>query len=205
MSTITDVSPQVKDKNRCNIYLDGSFYCGMKLETAVKHRLKVGLEIEKDRLDEIQLENEQSEATDKALTFITARMKTGKEVFDYLKKKGYVPAVCEFVVEKLKGYGYIDDEEYSRQFVSSASKNKGRRLIALELKNRGVSEDCIENSLDNLSSEEAAFSVLSKYMKNKEFTRENLHKAFRYLMSKGFDYDEAKSALEKLGTDLGEE
>ena len=42
-------------------------------------------------------------------------------------------------------------------------------------------------------------------MKNKEFTRENLHKAFRYLMSKGFDYDEAKSALEKLGTDLGEE
>ena len=168
-------------------------------------RLKVGMEIEKDRLEEIQLENEQAEATDKALTFITARMKTGKEVFDYLKKKGYVPAVCEFVVEKLKGYSYIDDEEYSRQFVSSASKNKGRRLIAMELKNRGVSEDYIENSLDNLSSEEAAFSVLSKYMKNKEFTRENLHKAFRYLMSKGFDYDEAKSALEKLGTDLGEE
>lgn len=100
MSEITEISPQVKDKNRCNIYVDGSFYCGMKLETAVKSRLKVGQHVEKAFLDEIQLENEKSEAMDRALNFLSASMKTGRQVTDYLKKKGYVPAVCEYVRER---------------------------------------------------------------------------------------------------------
>ena len=97
MSEITEISPQVKDKNRCNIYVDGSFYCGMKLETAVRSRLKVGQHVEKAFLDEIQLENEKAEAMDRALNFLSASMKTGRQVTDYLKKKGYVPAVCEYV------------------------------------------------------------------------------------------------------------
>ena len=42
MAEITGISPQKKDKTRCNIEVDGRFYCGMKLETAIKNRLKVG-------------------------------------------------------------------------------------------------------------------------------------------------------------------
>lgn len=134
MSEITEISPQVKDKNRCNIYVDGSFYCGMKLETAVRSRLKVGQHVEKAFLDEIQLENEKSEAMDRALNFLSASMKTGRQVTDYLKKKGYVPAVCEYVRERLEGYGYVDDAEYCRAYLASASKTKGRRLLEAELK-----------------------------------------------------------------------
>ncbi len=205
MSEITDILPQVKDKNRCSIYVDGSFYCGMKLETAIKYRLKAGQAIDKNTLDDIQLENEKSEALDKALGFISTTMKTGKQVYDYLKKKGYINAVCEYAVEKLKGYGYVDDSEYCRVYISSVEKSKGRRLIAAELKKRGVSDECIESALENLSGgEETAFSVLSKYMKNKEANRENLYKAFRYLTGKGFDYDEAKYALEKFGAESEE-
>ena len=32
MSEITSIEPQVKDKRRCSIFIDGRFYCGMKLE-----------------------------------------------------------------------------------------------------------------------------------------------------------------------------
>ena len=42
MNEITAITPQVKDKTRCNIYIDGRFYCGMSLETTIKNRLKVG-------------------------------------------------------------------------------------------------------------------------------------------------------------------
>ena len=50
-----------------------------------------------------------------------------------------------------------------------------------------------------VSKEEAAKNILQKYMRSKEPTRENLSKGFRYLMSKGFDYDVAKQALSALG------
>ena len=31
MSEITSVETQKKDKTRCSIYIDGAFYCGIKL------------------------------------------------------------------------------------------------------------------------------------------------------------------------------
>ena len=36
MNEITAITPQVKDKTRCNIFIDGRFCCGLSLETAVK-------------------------------------------------------------------------------------------------------------------------------------------------------------------------
>ena len=202
MAEITDISPQVKDKERCNIYVDGRFYCGLKLETAIRHRLKVGDQIELSALDEIQLENEKSQALDKAMTHLTHSMKTERDIRDFLKKKGYVEAVADYAVCKLKEYGFLDDDEYCRQYVASAGKNKGARLIAYELKRRGADENSIERVLEGLScEEEAAGAVLKKYMRGKECTRENLSKAFRHLMSKGFDCDTAKAALEALGAE----
>lgn len=202
MAEITDIAPQVKDKERCNIYIDGRFYCGLKLETAIKHRLKVGDQIELSELDAIQLENERSQALDKAMTHLTHSMKTEKEIRDFLKKKGYVEAVADYAVQKLKEYGFLDDDEYCRHYVSSAGKNKGARLIAYELRRRGAAEESIERALSELSGEDgAAAAVLKKYMRGREFSKENLSKAFRHLMSKGFDYDTAKDALASLGQD----
>ena len=125
MAEITDIAPQVKDKERCNIYVDGRFYCGLKLETAIKYRLKAGQHIELSVLDEIQLENEKSQALDKAMTHLTHSMKTEKEMRDFLKKKGYVEAVADHVCGKLKEYALLDDAEYSRRYIESAGKSKG--------------------------------------------------------------------------------
>ena len=72
MAEITSIEPQKKDANRCNIYVDGRFYCGIKLEVAVKYRLKTGMQIDVAKLDEIQLETEKSQALDKAMTHISA-------------------------------------------------------------------------------------------------------------------------------------
>ena len=110
MSDITAITPQVKDKERCNIYVDGKFYCGLKLETALRYRLKAGEPIDLAKLDEIQLENEKSQALDKAMTHLSASMKTEKQIRDYLKKKGYVDAVCDYVLEKLRGCGIMTIE-----------------------------------------------------------------------------------------------
>lgn len=50
MGKITAVTPQLKDDKRVNVYIDGSFACGLSLETAVKNKLKAGVEIDGERL-----------------------------------------------------------------------------------------------------------------------------------------------------------
>lgn len=202
MDEITAITPQVKDKRRCNIYVDGRFCCGLTLEATVKNRLKVGQTISQERLSEIQLESEKQTALDKALTHLSATRKTEKDIRKFLRDKGYLSAVEDFVVEKLRSYNFVNDGEYAESYVESAAKRKGSRLIRMELKNKGISEQEIESAMELLGSEqeeETAKEILQKYMRGKSVDLQTLQKAFRYLMSKGFSYETAKSAISDYG------
>ncbi len=203
MSEITSITPQVKDKTRCNVYLDGRFYCGLKFEAVVKNRLKVGMNVSEKFMNEIQLDSEKSSALEKTFVYINTSSKTEKQIRDYLYKKGYLPAVVEYVLEKMRDYRYVDDLDYAQTYVGNVGARKGIRLIKMELFKKGISKENIENALETLEDddqENAAVGILNKYMRSKEPTRENLGKAFRYLMGKGFDYDTAKKALERFGS-----
>ena len=202
MSEITAITPQIKDKRRCNVYVDGRFCCGLTLETTVKNRLKVGQTVTAEFLSQIQLESEKDTALDKALTHLSATQKTEKQIRDFLAGKGYLPAVVDYVVEKMRGYNFLNDGEYAERYVEFTGKKKGARLIRMELKNKGVGEEEIDGALqglDETTQTQAAKALLDKYMKNKTADRETLQKAFRYLLSKGFEWDIAKSALAMLG------
>ncbi len=198
MAKITSIEPQVKDKSRCSVFVDGRFYCGIKLEVAVKHRLKAGTEIDKAELDRIQLETEKAQAVDKALTHISVSPKTEKQMRDFLTKKGYVGAVVEYVMERLHYYGYVDDKEYCRAYVNSVS-NKSKRAIEVELLKRGADKGAVEEALaDYEDDEDNILILLKKYLRGKEPTKENVYKGCRYLVSRGYDYDAVKSASERI-------
>ncbi|MBQ8291464.1 MAG: RecX family transcriptional regulator [Clostridia bacterium] len=202
MNEITAITPQVKDKRRCNVFIDGRFCCGLTLETTVKCRLKVGMTVDPARLAQIQLESEKNTALDKALTYVSATRKTEKQVREFLEKKGYLSAVVDYVIEKMRGYNFINDNEYAEEYAAFAGKKKGSRLIRMELKNKGVSDTDIDGALSAINGEmqeAAAKAVLEKYMRNKPMDKETLYKAFRYLLGKGFEYDVAKSALSAFG------
>ena len=199
MSQITSIEQQKKDKTRCSVYVDGAFYCGLKIEIAIKHRLKSGMEIEKSQLDKIQLDNEKIQATEKAMNHLSATLKTKKQMSDFLAGKGYTQAVIDYVIQKLEGYGYIDDYAYCRAYVGSVS-GKGKAALRAALIKRGALRDAIDAALDETDEDEdEALVVARKYLRRKDITRETLNKALRHLISRGYSYDVAKSAISRLG------
>ncbi|MGN0814019.1 MAG: RecX family transcriptional regulator [Candidatus Coproplasma sp.] len=201
MSQITSIEQQQKDKTRCSVYLDGRFYCGLKIEVAIKHRLKPGMTIEKSELDSIQLDNEKVQAMEKAMNHLSATMKTEKQMRDFLAKKGYTQAVVDYIMEKLAYYGYVDDAAYCKAYVNSV-KGKGKRAIESALISRGARKEAIDEALSEASEDsEEIFEILQKYLRGKEQNKQTYMKAFRYLMSKGYEYDAVKSAMERLGDD----
>ncbi len=202
MNEITSITPQAKEKSRCNIYIDGRFYCGLTLETVVKHRLKAGKLISPEALAQIQLDSEKNTAFDKALTHLSATRKTEKQIRDFLVKKGYLPEVCDFVADKLRSYDFLNDGEYAEAYIESAAKRKGGRLIKMELQRKGLSEEAIDGALSALDEETelaSAKEILQKYMRGKGADTATLQKAYRYLTGKGFAYDTVKEAIAALG------
>lgn len=196
MKTITDITVQKKDKNRANIILDGSYYCALNIETVVKHNLKKGIMIDEKLLDDYQLESEKSNAYNMVLKLISTRYKTQKEIYVYLQEKGYLPVVIFYVINKLNEYHFIDDEKYAESYVAHKIQKDGGLKIKQELLKKCVSEDIIDRVLEKQSGQEDVIKTLAeKYMKNKEDTKENYIKLFRYLQNKGFEYEQIKSAI----------
>lgn len=198
MSEITALTPQVKDKNRVNVYVDGEFVCGLQLETAIKFKLKAGVSITKERLAEIEFDSEKTKATEKAAAYISKAMKTEKQLSDYLAGKGYGEAVVSFIIEKFKSYGYVDDAAYAAAYIKTYGGKKGERLMRYELRQKGVSDGDINVAFESSApAEDAVFGVADKFMARKENTPENIKKLYRHLVSKGFSYDEAGRAADR--------
>ncbi len=198
MGEITAISVQSKDKSRCSVYVDGRFSCGLSIEVVVKNRLKVGMQVDDAFLEAVQLEGEKELALSKALVFVSLTPKTKKQVRDHLTKKGYLPIVIDYVLEKMSNYKFVDDESYASSYCEAASKKKGKKLIKLELRAKGVADEDMQSALDEVdddSQRDVARSLLQKYMRGKHADKETLQKAFRHLLSKGFDYETAKWAL----------
>lgn len=197
MPKITDLTVQIKNKKRCNLFLDGEFFRAVSLETVLKQRLKVGMEIDQKSLAQTIFEDDKTEALSKAADYISKNFKTQKQVKEYLLKKGYSEEIVWHCIDKLKEYGYINDEEYSKRYIESVSKNQGRRLVEYKLMMKGVKKEDIglAYSQTELNANENAKSVAEKYLRNKEISKENLAKAYRYLISRGFSYEEANFAL----------
>ena len=199
MKTITALCVQEKNKKRVSVFLDGEFFRGIGLFVVLSERLKVGDRVDEKRLEELAETDDVSTAFERSLDHISKAMKTKAQMIAYLKKKEYSGRVIAKVIDKLIEYGYINDELYAARFTESRSQKEGKRKIALELKIKGVDKATIEGALATAPEEdESCERVARKYLKGRTLDRELRQKAFRYLVSKGFDYDVARSALERI-------
>ena len=202
MSKITQISTQSNNKQRCNVFVDEEFAIGVSLETVMKFRLKVGMEITKEKLLEITLDAEKTDAMNKAVGYVSKTLKTKKQVVTYLLGKGFNEPVVYYVIDKLKEFRYIDDVEFCKRYIESY-QGQGKRLTEYKLMMKGVRKEDIAKAYEEVEipSKDNALSVAKKHIKNKERTKENLAKTFRYLIGKGFSYEETEYAISKLKED----
>ncbi len=194
MSKITKIGEQ---KNRQSIYVDDNFVCFLQSFTIFKHKLFVGKEITLQELEQIQFESEKDYAFDLALKHISKYTKTEKGLKDYLILKGFLPELCDVVIEKVKEYGYISDKRYAENFVETNKHRFGKNRLKQTLLQKGVSKNLVD-CLNFETNEQDLLEIAQKYMKNKESTFQNKQKCAKFLLSRGFEWNEISKTLNKL-------
>ncbi len=199
MKTITSLSIQKKDKNKVSVYLDGSYFCSLSLETVMKYNLKADTIIDEKVLEKYQLDSEKNQAYDKALKLISTRYKTKKELEKYLAEKGYMPSTIYYVIKKLGEYNFIDDEKYVESFIAHKKSKDGVMKIKQQLLAKGVSEEIIDKAIAQIDDQfEQIRALKDKYMKNKPDTKESYLKLYRYLIGKGFKSEEILKVMKEM-------
>lgn len=108
------------------------------------------------------------------------------------------------IIEKLKGYKFIDDLEFAKLWIEQRTKfkNKPIRVIEFELKQKGIDREIIDEvlprfdenkDLDLESAKKLAERKLNFYRSLEPAKRRE--KVMNYLLRKGFSYDTVKKVL----------
>lgn len=130
-------------------------------------------------------------------------IKTKKDVYDYLIRKGFTDEETSEVCDYIEEVGLVDDDLYVKFFVEDSFriKNKGARKIVYELKQRGIDDDKINEAIEEAS--DMQYDALKEAYERKleatksetdEYKRKN--KIIRFLISKGFDYSDIKDIVD---------
>lgn len=196
----------LKQKGKSQEYfleIDNLPYGTLQLETIYKHKIQVGTNLNEDEFKQIKEEDGELSCFSCALKYISSRLKTEYQMKQYLLQKGYCLSTVEKAILKLKDYGYLNDEYFAKTFIELESKNKGKRYLKQQLFLKGVNSQIVEDVILDNNDEQACKNVCQKWLRSKEqpLTQKDKEKLYRFLLSRGFEYDTIKHTTGELFTE----
>lgn len=148
----------------------------------------------------------------RAVKLLAAKPRSVAELRERLLEKRWTDAaIVDAVIEKLKGYKYLDDEQYARDVASSKLRQKPQGRMKLQQSmsrkklDRGTVDAAIADAFEKLPESELIDRAIEKRLRLKGLpeTREDVKKFYDFLMRQGFQYGLIREKMQDLaGRDL---
>lgn len=168
-------------------------------DVIVKYSISVG-EADEERFKKAVVESNEKIAFNMAVKYASSKLKTEKQMRDYLYKKEFKKQTIVPVIDKLKEYGVIDDYTYAESYIKS-NPNFSKNKLKQKLLGVGIDKELIENLLNDIEEDDSCLTNAKKFLKNKvlnKLTREKLIRRLSYL---GYSWDSINSALHEFTFD----
>lgn len=169
----------------------------------VKNAIKLG-EIDDEIFYKSEQESSEIIAFNLCVKYISSRLKTEKQIKDYLYKHEYKKITVDAVIEKLKKYGIVDDKVYAESYIKS-NYNFSKNKVKQKLIQAGVKSENFDQQVGEIDELISCTKHAEKFFKNKEINKQNLEKLIRRLSGMGYGWDTIKSVLKKLKIDTEDE
>jgi regulatory protein len=199
MPTISDISPQKRDPSRYNVSVDGEYAFAISANALLTSRLFKGQHLTDAELDQTRQMAHGNRAYDQAMGYLSLRKRSTSEMRQYLRrKKEYEDVLIEQTIERLVAAGLINDGEFASAWIADrqATKPRSKRMLQMELRQKGLSSDDIEAALATVSSDDE-LAEIRKIAIKKAARYSDRQRLIAYLGSLGFSYDLIKQALEE--------
>jgi len=190
MKKITALVVQKRNPNRVNLYLDGEYAFGVARIVAAW--LKVGAELDEKKIEQLQLEDAREWALQQALLFLSYRARSESEIRKNLSKHEVPETVIDETLEKLRRDGLANDNEFAQAWVENRStfRPRSRRMLAMELRQKGLDDESTQAALQNVDDEPLAYeAALKRAARFKDLEWSEFRKKLsEFLARRGFSY-----------------
>ena len=174
-------------------------------EVILKNNLLFKKEIDAEIQNQIYRDTADYAGYYKALKYIAIKMRSVKEIYNYLESKGIVKDEQDKIVEKLKKNGFLNDQSFVVSFVADKIHltNMGPYQIKRELENHNIEEDMILKELckyDNSIFEKKLQKLIQKKVSldHKHSKYQLQQKLFIEFSNLGYEKEQIRQALEKV-------
>ena len=195
---------ELTKKNKYNIFLSNGEVITVDERVITENELLLKKEIDINLYNKVIRESRIYELVDIAIKYISIRLRSIKEIKDYLKKKEEDTDLIEVSINKLTKLGYLDDERFTKAFIKDKMNftSMGDYKIKMELYNLGVSPELIEENIsliDNEQLEEKMKKQIEKDIRtNKKYIGYELkNKIYNHLVSAGFSKEKVLAVINK--------
>ena len=160
-------------KDKYKITLDDNKEIELYEDVIVKNNLLLNKEIEDDKLDALLKQNEEEKNYFLALKYISIKMRSIKEIKNYLSKKNVSNNVIQNIVKRLIKEGYLNDALFVKAFINDQINLtlNGPIKIKNELLKHDINKDVIDEEIsktDNNLIKEKLNKLLKKQLKIKK-------------------------------------
>jgi regulatory protein len=162
MKKITALVVQKKNPNRVNVHLDGEFAFG--LSRIVAAWLRVGQQISEEKIEQLITEDSREWAFQQAMLFLSYRARSEAEIRKNLRKHEIPETVIDQTIERLRQNGLANDDQFAQAWVENRNtfRPRSRRMMAMELKQKGLADEAIQSAIENVDDEASAYEAARK-------------------------------------------
>ena len=162
MKKITALEVQRKNPNRVNVHLDGEFAFG--LARIVAAWLRVGQVLSEEKIKQLVAEDSRERAFQQAMLFLSYRARSESEIRKNLRKHEIPEEVIEQTLERLRQDGLANDDQFAQAWVENRNtfRPRSRRMMAMELKQKGLADEAIQSAVQNVDDEASAYEAAQK-------------------------------------------
>ncbi len=153
------------------------------------------------------VEDSYQKAYSYSLRLLNYRAQSIKGLTDKLKLKKYPQDIIDRIVSEFKKSGYLDDRNFARAWVEDRMNfnPKAPRVLRIELKQKGISDNIIENTLSDINKRYNFTQIAYGLAKNRFKVLRSVHDAkkkkkriFDYLIRRGFKFSTIYEVLNKV-------
>jgi regulatory protein len=196
-------------RRHVNVHLNNFLAIPVSLEICLRFHLREGDEIGDVRLAEISHAEALRWAMESALRLLTYRPRSEAELRDRLTRKGVAAEVLGQTIDRVRELRLIDDEAFARLVVERRDRTspRARRLIASELRAKGIERGIAAQSVATLVDDDAAYRAATRRAIP---LAASTYPQFRrrltdFLLRRGFDHEVTRAVVARMWEEAGRE
>jgi len=193
-------------RKKVDVYVDGELALTIGSELAVERELKPGAEISLRQIGALEYEEARRSCLAAAVMLLSYRQRSERELRERLRRKGFAKPPVDESIARLRELGYVNDASFARFYTETrqSSRPSSQRLLAIELRRKGVEASIAEEATADVSDEEAAYDAASRRLSG---LRDHEYGRFRerlgsFLTRRGFSYDVARRTIDRCWAEL---